>query len=192
MSPEDVADLKVLKDFVLISGDLYRRLPGGILARCVSPQEGTRKLQEIHEKSCELEDGVSLYRRLQRLGYFWPDMSKEAIDLQRHCPTYQHQHKDKQVCTTFFSCDWQTPFLEYFIEGILPQTGREAARIKKLSTRYFMESGILFRKGFHGDPLKCLSLSESQTMMKEAHSGEYGEHQGKKRLYQLLLTLGYY
>ena len=28
--------------------------------------------------------------------------------------------------------------------------------------------------------------------MKEAHAGECGEHQGKKRLYQHLLTLGYY
>jgi hypothetical protein len=93
MSPEGVADLKVLKDFVLISGDLYRKLPGGILARCVSLQEGTRKLQEVHEKSCESEGGVSFYRRLQRLGYFWPDMSKEAADLQRHCPTCQHQHE---------------------------------------------------------------------------------------------------
>uniref|UniRef100_A0A2N9H877 Integrase catalytic domain-containing protein n=1 Tax=Fagus sylvatica TaxID=28930 RepID=A0A2N9H877_FAGSY len=192
ISPEGVADLKVLKDFVLISGDLYRRLPGGILARCVSLQEGTKKLQEVHEKSCELEGGVSLYRRLQRLGYFWPDMSKEAADLQRRCPTCQHQHENEQVCATFLSSDWRTPFLEYFIEGILPQTGREAVRIKKLSTRYFVESGILFRKGFHGDPLRCLSLSESQTVMKEAHSGECGEHQGKKRLYQLLLTLGYY
>jgi ribonuclease HI len=192
MSPKDVADLKALKDFVLISGDLYRRLPGGILARCVSHQEGTKKLQEVHEKSCELEGGVSLYRRLQRLGYFWPEMSKEAADLQRHCPTCQHQHENEQVCATFLSSDWRTPFLEYFIEGILPRTGKEAARIKKLSTRYFVESGILFRKGFHGDPLRCLSLSESQTVMKEAHSGECGEHQGKKRLYQLLLTLGYY
>uniref|UniRef100_A0A2N9ERP7 Integrase catalytic domain-containing protein n=1 Tax=Fagus sylvatica TaxID=28930 RepID=A0A2N9ERP7_FAGSY len=156
MSPKDVADLKALKDFVLISGDLYRRLPGGILARCVSLQEGRKKLQEVHEKSCELEGGVSLYRRLQRL-----------------------------VIGELLS--WK-----YFIEGILPRTGKEAARIKKLSTRYFVESGILFRKGFHGDPLRCLSLSESQTVMKEAHSGECGEHQGKKRLYQLLLTLGYY
>uniref|UniRef100_A0A2N9IRR7 Integrase catalytic domain-containing protein n=1 Tax=Fagus sylvatica TaxID=28930 RepID=A0A2N9IRR7_FAGSY len=180
MSPKDVADLKALKDFILISGDLYRRLPGGILARCVSLQEGTKKLQEVHEKSCELEGGVSLYRRLQRLGYFWPDMSKEAADLQRRCPTCQHQHENEQVCATFLSSDWRTPFLEYFIEGILPQTGKEAARIKKLSTRYFVESGILFRKGFHGDPLRCLSLSESQTVMKEAHSGECGEHQGKK------------
>jgi ribonuclease HI len=192
MSPEGVADLKVLKDFVLISGDLYRRLLGRVLARCVSLHEGTRKLQEVHEKSYESKGGVSLYRRLQRLGYFWPDMSKEVADLQRHCPTCQHQHENEQVCTTFLSSDWRTPFLEYFIEGILPQTSREAARIKKLSTRYFVESGILFRKGFHRDPLRCLSLSESQTVMKEAHSGECGEHQGKKRLYQLLLTLGYY
>uniref|UniRef100_A0A2N9FNQ7 Integrase catalytic domain-containing protein n=1 Tax=Fagus sylvatica TaxID=28930 RepID=A0A2N9FNQ7_FAGSY len=35
MSPKGVADLKALKDFVLIFGDLYRKLPGGILARCV-------------------------------------------------------------------------------------------------------------------------------------------------------------
>uniref|UniRef100_A0A2N9IUA9 Integrase catalytic domain-containing protein n=1 Tax=Fagus sylvatica TaxID=28930 RepID=A0A2N9IUA9_FAGSY len=31
--------LKTLKDYVLIAGDLYRRLPGGVLARCVSLQE---------------------------------------------------------------------------------------------------------------------------------------------------------
>uniref|UniRef100_A0A2N9EG78 RNA-directed DNA polymerase n=1 Tax=Fagus sylvatica TaxID=28930 RepID=A0A2N9EG78_FAGSY len=71
-------------------------------------------------------------------------------------------------------------------------TSQAAIRLKKLATRYFVEGGILFRKGFHGDPLRCLSLAESQTVMKEAHSGECGEHQGKKRLYQLLLTLGYY
>uniref|UniRef100_A0A2N9EHJ1 Integrase catalytic domain-containing protein n=1 Tax=Fagus sylvatica TaxID=28930 RepID=A0A2N9EHJ1_FAGSY len=128
ISPEGVADLKVLKDYVLIAGDLYRRLPGGVLARCVNVQEAAKKLIEVHEKCCEFRDGTS------------------------------------QV----------------------------AIRLKKLATRYFVEGGILFRKGFHGDPLRCLSLAESQTVMKETHSGECGEHQGKKRLYQLLLTLGYY
>jgi hypothetical protein len=43
-----------------------------------------------------------------------------------------------------------------------------------------VEGGTLFRKGFHGEPLRCLSPSESQMVMKETHAGECGEHQGKK------------
>ena len=70
MSPEGVADLKTLKDYVLITGDLYRRLLGGVLARCVSLREATRKLTEVHEKSCEFGDGVSLYRRLHAWAIF--------------------------------------------------------------------------------------------------------------------------
>uniref|UniRef100_A0A2N9I5K4 Integrase catalytic domain-containing protein n=1 Tax=Fagus sylvatica TaxID=28930 RepID=A0A2N9I5K4_FAGSY len=143
MSPKDVADLKALKDFVLISGDLYRRLPGGILARCVSLQEGTKKLQEVHEKSCELEGGVSLYRRLQRLGYFWPEMSKEAADLQRRCPT-------------------------------LPTSTRKRT----------------------GIPWRPFEVSKSVRISNSDEGGPFrrmwGSIKGKKRLYQLLLTLGYY
>uniref|UniRef100_A0A2N9E8D5 Integrase catalytic domain-containing protein n=1 Tax=Fagus sylvatica TaxID=28930 RepID=A0A2N9E8D5_FAGSY len=116
MSPEGVADLKMLKDYVLIAGDLYRRLPGGVLARCVNLQEAAKKLTEVHERCCELRDGVSLYRRLQRLGYFWPSMSKEAASLQEQCSFCQHQHESDQIYATFVSSDWRTPFLEYFIE----------------------------------------------------------------------------
>jgi hypothetical protein len=90
ISPEGVADLKVLKDYVLIAGDLYRRLPGGVLARCVNLQEAAKKLIEVHEKCCEFKDGVSLYRRLQGQGYFWPSMSKEAASLQEQCSFCQH------------------------------------------------------------------------------------------------------
>uniref|UniRef100_A0A2N9GEB7 RNA-directed DNA polymerase n=1 Tax=Fagus sylvatica TaxID=28930 RepID=A0A2N9GEB7_FAGSY len=171
VSPEGVADLKMLKDYVLIAGDLYRRLPGGVLARCVNLQEAAKKLTRSPREML---------------------MSKEAASLQEQCSFCQHQHESDQIYATFVSSDWRTPFLEYFIEDVLPQTSQVATRLKKLATRYFVEGGILFRKGFHGDPLRCLSLAESQTVMKEAHSGECGEHQGKKRLYQLLLTLGYY
>ena len=55
---ESVTNLKTLKDYVLIAGDLYRRLPRGVLARCVSLQEAARKLTKVHEKSCEFSDGV--------------------------------------------------------------------------------------------------------------------------------------
>uniref|UniRef100_A0A2N9JAJ4 RNase H type-1 domain-containing protein n=1 Tax=Fagus sylvatica TaxID=28930 RepID=A0A2N9JAJ4_FAGSY len=162
MTPVVAVDFKEMKDYTLIYGKLYR---GG---------------------------GISLYRRLQRMGYYWPNMSREAADLQSQCSICQLQHDNEEVYATFASTDWCVPFLEYFLEGILPQTHKEVYRLKRLASRYFVEGGTLFRKGYHGEPLRCLSLSESQMVMKEAHAGECGEHQGKKRLYQHLLTLGYY
>jgi ribonuclease HI len=192
LTPVIAADFKEIKDYTLISSELYRRLPGGILARCISIQEAKRKLIEIHEKTCEGGGKISLYRRLQRLGYYWPNMSREAADLQSQCSTCQLQHDNEEVYAIFASTDWRVPFLEYFLEGILPQTHKEVYRLKRLASRYFVEGRTLFRKGYHGEPLWCLSISESQMVMKEAHAGECGEHQGKKRLYQRLLTLGYY
>jgi len=35
----DVVELKTLKDYVLMKGELYRRMPGGILSRCLSREE---------------------------------------------------------------------------------------------------------------------------------------------------------
>uniref|UniRef100_A0A2N9H7Y4 RNA-directed DNA polymerase n=1 Tax=Fagus sylvatica TaxID=28930 RepID=A0A2N9H7Y4_FAGSY len=78
ISPTVTADLKEIKDYTLISGDLYRRLPGGVLARCISLKEAKERLPEVHEKTCGDGGAISLYRRLQRLGYFWPNMSAEA------------------------------------------------------------------------------------------------------------------
>ena len=70
VSPVAAADFKEIKDYTLISGELYRRLPGGVLTHCISIQEAKRKLIEVHEKTCEGGGGISLYRKLQRLGYY--------------------------------------------------------------------------------------------------------------------------
>ena len=39
MKEEDTVGLKVLKDYALVRGELYRRIPGGILSRCVGQGE---------------------------------------------------------------------------------------------------------------------------------------------------------
>ena len=73
---------KILKDYALMAGESYKKLPGGVLARCLSPGESTKQLKEVHEKSCGPSGSVSLYKCLQRLGYYWPEMGKQATTVQ--------------------------------------------------------------------------------------------------------------
>ena len=78
MKEEDTAVLKVLKDYALLRRELYRRMLGGVLSRCVGQKEVQRKLKEVHDKTCRSCEEVSLYRRFQRAGFYWPNMSKGA------------------------------------------------------------------------------------------------------------------
>ena len=39
MKEEDAVELKALKDYTLVKGELYRRMPGGVLSRCVGRVE---------------------------------------------------------------------------------------------------------------------------------------------------------
>ena len=97
-----------------------------------------------------------------------------------------------ESCAAFTTSDWRVPLLEYLIEGILPDNHEEAYHLRRLATRYFVEGGILFRKGFNGEPLRCLRTPEAQSVIQEVHAGECGDHQGKRQLLQQLLNLGYF
>ena len=39
MKGEGVAELKVLKDYALVRGELYRKMLGGVLSRCMRQEE---------------------------------------------------------------------------------------------------------------------------------------------------------
>ena len=64
MKEGDMANLKTLKDYTLIKGELYRRMLGGILSRCVGKEEAQRKLKEVHDRTCGFCGEISLYYRL--------------------------------------------------------------------------------------------------------------------------------
>ena len=89
MKEEDTARLKVLKDNALVKGELYRGMPGGVLSRCVGQEEVQRKLKEVHDKNCESCREVSICRRLQKVGFYWPNMGKDANRVQTQCGTCQ-------------------------------------------------------------------------------------------------------
>ena len=63
-------NIKELKDYILIEGELYRRLPKGILSRCINEKEGKLKLEELHTQACGIAEKISLYRRMQHMGYY--------------------------------------------------------------------------------------------------------------------------
>ena len=52
MKGEGAVKLKVLKDYTLVRGELYCRMPGGVLSRCMGQEEAQRKLKEAHDKTC--------------------------------------------------------------------------------------------------------------------------------------------
>ncbi|XP_075670330.1 uncharacterized protein LOC142640120 [Castanea sativa] len=137
------AELKALKDYTLVGGELYRRMLGGILSRCIGQQEAQRKLKEMHEKTC---GKISLYRRLQRAGFYWPSMGKDADQVQVQCETCRLAADREESYAMFASEDWREPFTQYLAEGVLPQKHNERYKLKRLVTRYFLHNTVLFKK----------------------------------------------
>ena len=64
LSPDEKENLKILKDYALMVWELNKKLLEGVLARCLSPGESTKRLKEVHEKCYGPSGSVSLYRRL--------------------------------------------------------------------------------------------------------------------------------
>ena len=88
MKEEDTVKLKVLKDYSLVRGELYRRMLGRVLSKCVGQEEAQRKLKEIHDKTYGSCGEVSLYCKLQRASLYWSNMGKDADRVQTQCGTY--------------------------------------------------------------------------------------------------------
>ena len=61
---EHRGSIKELKDYTLIEGELYRRLPGGILSKCINEKERNIRLEELHNQAREIVENISLYRRM--------------------------------------------------------------------------------------------------------------------------------
>jgi len=61
-----------------MKGELYYRMPKGILLRCVGHEVAQRKLKEVQGKSYGFCDEINLYRRLQKAGFYWPSMGRDV------------------------------------------------------------------------------------------------------------------
>ena len=64
LKEEDMVELKIVKEYFWMKGELYRRMLGGILLRCVGLEEAQIKSKEVHSRTCGFYKEVSSYRRL--------------------------------------------------------------------------------------------------------------------------------
>lgn len=105
MREEDMAELKALKDYALVRGELYRRMLGAILSRWVGQEEARRKLKEVHDKTYEFCGEVNLYRRLQMTSFYWLSMGKDADQVQTQCEACQLAADKEESYAVFVSED---------------------------------------------------------------------------------------
>lgn len=88
--------------------------------------------------------------------------------------------------------DWRQPYQDFLEHKLLPSNRVDALKVQKKSATFFVEGGLLFRKGLNQVPLRCIAGDEVTTVLKEVHSGDCGEHQGGSKLFKKILQLGYY
>ena len=58
--------------FLLIDQDLYRRGYTQLLLKCITPEQATYVMQEIHEGVCGTHSEAQTMRgKVLRVGYYW-------------------------------------------------------------------------------------------------------------------------
>ena len=114
------------------------RLPEGILSRCINKKEGKLRLEELHSQVCEVAEKISVYIRMQCMGYYWPNMNKEDATIQERCQRCQLSVDKEERYAVFVTKDWRTPFMKYLAQGILPTDRTLTHQLKKLVVRYFL------------------------------------------------------
>ncbi|KAL0456022.1 UNVERIFIED_CONTAM: hypothetical protein Slati_0941400 [Sesamum latifolium] len=87
---------------------------------------------------------------------------------------------------------WMDQIRRYLETGNLPEDKDEARRVKKVSGRFFIEGGYLFKKSFTTPVLRCLNSEEAWEVMKEIHEGSCGNHTGGRSLATKILRNGYF
>jgi hypothetical protein len=78
----------------LIGDHLYRRYFLSPWLRCVRPKQASNIIFKVHEVSCSLHAGPqSIVSKIVKLGYYWPSMHRDAMDIIHKCEACQIHSK---------------------------------------------------------------------------------------------------
>ena len=84
---------------------------------------------------------------------------------------------------------WQFEITNWLANGMLPSDRAKARTIQNRSLRFYLEGGILYKRGFKGPDLRCINSEEAANVMQEIHEGSCGNHSGGRALADKILRL---
>ncbi|XP_070050896.1 uncharacterized protein [Nicotiana tomentosiformis] len=122
--------------YYLIRGNLYRKIFGRPLARCLGPAQTEYMMKEVHEGHCgNYAEGRSLVKTLIRAGYYWPKMEEDAESFIEKCDRCQrygnNMHRPAELLHTVIS----RPFMKWGMDIVGPFPQAKGKR-QELSNRY--------------------------------------------------------
>ena len=142
--PQDSEEAKKIKKrvarFMILNDTLYKRGFSMPYLKCVDEEEAKYILEEIHEGICgDHASPRSLVNKVVRIGYFWPTIQVNAIELVKKCDKCQRfrnvQRLPVERLTTIAS-SW--PFAQWGIDivGPLP-LGESQVKFLLVAIDYF-------------------------------------------------------
>ncbi|XP_026450790.1 uncharacterized protein LOC113350899 [Papaver somniferum] len=136
--------LKTLQSFFMLHGMLYHRNPDDSLSRCLGDEEAQLQLNRVHDEICGQTLVVTLYRRLRRLGYYWPEMETQSHLLQKSCSNCQMSPHQLEVFSVSHAGDWREPYIRYLHDGVTPANQKDSINMKQKAKKFVFHEGILW------------------------------------------------
>ncbi|CAN6440363.1 unnamed protein product [Victoria cruziana] len=89
---------------------------------------------------------------------------------------------------------WYGHIQDFLLTGSYPadMTRKQRKTLQRMSSRFLLLAGILYKRGFHNEYLRCVDQKEATQIVKEAHDGICGGHVGHQTLSRQILRAGYY
>ncbi|KAL2928066.1 Gag-Pol polyprotein [Bienertia sinuspersici] len=110
--------------FDVFKGDLYKRSYCKPYLKCITPEKGHEVLDDLHKGLCSSHiGGRALAEKVMRLGYFWPALRQDAMDMVTKCEKCQNFgpliHKP---ATELITIDSPLPFAKWGMDILGPYT----------------------------------------------------------------------
>ncbi|XP_056685866.1 uncharacterized protein [Spinacia oleracea] len=126
--PDDTKQAKRLQKkcawFEIWNGTLYKKAFSRPLLRCVTPENGHKVLEDLHQGLCSSHiGGRALAEKALRTGYYWPTLKEDALDLVKRCDKCQRfAHLIRRSAQKLTPITSPIPFAKWGMDLLGPYT----------------------------------------------------------------------